>query len=198
MTVAGNRLFVLNSGDGSVSVIDTDTKEVISTITGVGYASPMVASSDGRYLYMSQYDSYYVTASVKVVDTATGRVVTTVTMPKCETECWANSAGITDIAIKRLHYADTLKAWRERFIAKWDEVAGLYDERFCRMWEFYLASSEAAFRHDRLFVFQLQLARHQDAVPFRRGYIAEAEERLRASASAPDRWISPISIVEIS
>jgi YVTN family beta-propeller protein len=106
MTVAGNRLFVLNSGDGSVSVIDTDTHQVVNTIRGVGYASPMVASSDGRYLYMSQYDSYYATASVKVVDTTTGRVVKTITMPRCETEgCdlpgggWANSAGITDIAI---------------------------------------------------------------------------------------------------
>ena len=99
MAVAGNRLFVLNSGDGSVSVIDTGTNQVVNTISGTGYASPMVASSDGRYLYMSQYDSYYVTASVKVVDTATGHVVKTITMPKCESECWANSAGITDIAI---------------------------------------------------------------------------------------------------
>ena len=106
MTVAGNRLFVLNSGDGSVSVIDTTTNKVVSTITGVGYASPMAASGYGRYLYMSQYDSYYTTASVKVVDTTTGRVVKTVVMPRCETEgCdlpgggWANSAGVTDIAI---------------------------------------------------------------------------------------------------
>ena len=106
MTVAGDHLFVLNSGDGSVSVIDTRTNQVVNTIQGVGYASPMVASSDGRYLYMSQYDSYYVTSSVKVIDVSTGTVVATVTMPKCESEgCdlpgggWANSAGITDIAI---------------------------------------------------------------------------------------------------
>ena len=106
ITVAGNRLYVTNSGDGSVSVIDTTTNRVINTIGGLGYASPTVASSDGRYLYVSQYDSYYVTASVKVVDTVTRSVVATVTMPRCETEgCdapgggWANSAGITDIAI---------------------------------------------------------------------------------------------------
>jgi YVTN family beta-propeller protein/VCBS repeat-containing protein len=99
MTGAGNRLFVLNSGDGSVSVIDTATNKVVNTFGGVGYSAPMVASSDGRYLYLSQYDSYNVTASVKVVDTATNSVVGTVTMPKCESECWANSAGITDIAI---------------------------------------------------------------------------------------------------
>jgi len=106
MTVAGTRLFVLNSGDGSVSVIDTATKQVVKTIAGLGYSSPMVASKDGRYLYASQYDWYSATASVKVVDTATGGVVATVFMPKCETEgCdlpgggWANSAGITDIAV---------------------------------------------------------------------------------------------------
>ena len=53
------------------------------------------------------------------------------------------------------------------------------------MWEFYLATSEAAFRHDRLFVFQLQLARHQDAVPVRRGYLAAAEAELRSQEAAP-------------
>jgi cyclopropane-fatty-acyl-phospholipid synthase len=89
---------------------------------------------------------------------------------------------VKDIEILPMHYAWTLRAWRERFVANWDRAAALYDERFCRMWEFYLASSEAAFRHDRLFVFQLQLARHQDAVPFRREYITEAEGRLRAGA----------------
>jgi cyclopropane-fatty-acyl-phospholipid synthase len=92
---------------------------------------------------------------------------------------------VKDLEILPMHYAWTLRAWRERFLANRDKAVALYDERFCRMWEFYLASSEAAFRHDRLFVFQLQLARHQDAVPFRRGYIDAAEERLRANASAP-------------
>jgi cyclopropane-fatty-acyl-phospholipid synthase len=96
----------------------------------------------------------------------------------------AEQAGllVKDIEVLPMHYAWTLRAWRERFLANWARAAALYDERFCRMWEFYLATSEAAFRHDRLFVFQLQLARHQDAVPFRRGYIAEGEERLRAGA----------------
>ena len=50
---------------------------------------------------------------------------------------------VTDIEILRLHYAETLKAWRKRFRAHWDEAAAIYDERFCRMWEFYLAGSEA-------------------------------------------------------
>ncbi len=88
---------------------------------------------------------------------------------------------VTDIEILRLHYAETLKAWRERFLARREEVAGLYDERFCRMWEFYLAGSEMAFRHQGMMVFQIQLARRQQAVPLTRDYIGQAEERLRAA-----------------
>ncbi len=66
---------------------------------------------------------------------------------------------ITDIEVLRLHYAETLRAWRERFIANWDKAAAILDERFCRMWEFYLAGSETAFRYQNLVVFQLQLAK---------------------------------------
>ncbi|HXY89861.1 MAG TPA: class I SAM-dependent methyltransferase, partial [Xanthobacteraceae bacterium] len=87
----------------------------------------------------------------------------------------------TDIEILRLHYAETLKAWRERFLARREEVAALYDERFCRMWEFYLAASEMAFRHQGMMVFQIQLARRQQAVPLTRDYIGQAEERLRTA-----------------
>lgn len=87
---------------------------------------------------------------------------------------------VKDIEMLPMHYAWTLRAWRERFVARWDEAEKLYDERFCRMWEFYLAAMEAAFRHDRLPIIQIQLARHQDAVPFARDYIGEAEARLRA------------------
>ena len=78
----------------------------------------------------------------------------------------------------RLHYAETLKAWRERFVARRDEVAELYDERFCRMWEFYLASCEAGFRYNHLIVFQLQLANRLDAVPVTRDYIEAAKQKL--------------------
>ncbi len=88
---------------------------------------------------------------------------------------------VTDIEILRLHYAETLKAWRARFLARREEVMRLYDERFCRMWEFYLAASEMAFRHQGLMVFQAQLARRQDAVPLTRDYLFAAEERLRAA-----------------
>ncbi len=86
---------------------------------------------------------------------------------------------VTDVEILRLHYAETLKAWREKFIAQRDQVKALYDERFCRMWEFYLAASETAFRFGGLMVFQIQLAKRQDVVPLTRDYIGEHEALLR-------------------
>lgn len=86
---------------------------------------------------------------------------------------------VTDIEILRLHYAQTLNAWRERFVSRRVDAAMLYDERFCRMWEFYLAGFEAAFRHGGLMVFQIQLAKRLDAVPLTRNYVAEREASLR-------------------
>ena len=86
---------------------------------------------------------------------------------------------VTDVEILRLHYAETLKAWRERFLARREEVLAIYDERFLRMWEFYLVASEMAFRHRDLMIFQVQLARRQEAVPLTRDYVGPAEERLR-------------------
>jgi cyclopropane-fatty-acyl-phospholipid synthase len=86
---------------------------------------------------------------------------------------------ITDIEILRLHYAETLKAWRDRFLAHRDEVARLYDARFVRMWEFYLACSEAAFRRQNMMVFQIQLTKRQGTVPITRDYILRTEQRLR-------------------
>jgi cyclopropane-fatty-acyl-phospholipid synthase len=87
---------------------------------------------------------------------------------------------VTDIEVLRLHYAETLKAWRDRFLAHRDAVARLYDARFVRMWEFYLACSETAFRRHDMMVFQIQLARRQGVVPITRDYIMHAEARLRA------------------
>jgi cyclopropane-fatty-acyl-phospholipid synthase len=87
---------------------------------------------------------------------------------------------VTDIEILRLHYAETLKKWRERFLAHREEVERIYDERFVRMWEFYLAGSEMAFRHQAMMVFQIQLTKRQDVVPMTRDYIQRAEEHLRA------------------
>jgi cyclopropane-fatty-acyl-phospholipid synthase len=86
----------------------------------------------------------------------------------------------TDIEILQLHYAETLKAWRERFLAHRDEVLRLYDQRFLRMWEFYLACSEMAFRAGDMMVFQIQMTKHKGIAPATRDYIAREETRLRA------------------
>ncbi|WP_439272558.1 class I SAM-dependent methyltransferase [Pseudochrobactrum sp. HB0163] len=86
---------------------------------------------------------------------------------------------ITDIEILRLHYAETLKAWRSAFMAHRDQAKAIYDERFCRMWEFYLAASESAFRWQNMMVFQIQLAHKQTAVPLTRNYIEQEEKRLK-------------------
>jgi cyclopropane-fatty-acyl-phospholipid synthase len=88
---------------------------------------------------------------------------------------------ITDLEILRLHYAETLKAWRERFLAHRDEVQRLYDQRFVRMWEFYLACSEMAFREQNLMVMQYQLTKRQGVVPMTRDYIGREESRLRGA-----------------
>ena len=84
-----------------------------------------------------------------------------------------------DVEILRLHYAETLKAWRERFLDHWDRAADIYDERFCRMWEFYLAASEMAFRGEGLNIFQIQVATNQNVLPLTRDYIGHAENALR-------------------
>jgi cyclopropane-fatty-acyl-phospholipid synthase len=89
---------------------------------------------------------------------------------------------VTDIEILRLHYAETLAAWQRRFAANRAEIARLYDERFCRMWEFYLCVSEIAFRYRGHFVFQLQLAKKIDTAPITRDYIGEGEHALAIPA----------------
>jgi cyclopropane-fatty-acyl-phospholipid synthase len=86
---------------------------------------------------------------------------------------------VTDIEVLRLHYADTLAAWRRRFLSHRAEAAAVLDERFCRMWEFYLASAEAGFRYAGLMVFQIQLAKKLATVPRTRTYIGQEEARLR-------------------
>jgi cyclopropane-fatty-acyl-phospholipid synthase len=86
---------------------------------------------------------------------------------------------VCDIEILRLHYAETLKAWRERFMAHREEAIQLYDERFARMWEFYLACSEMAFRKQNLMNLQIQLTKRQGVVPITRDYITHEEAKLR-------------------
>jgi|SRR5665213_300913 len=88
---------------------------------------------------------------------------------------------VTDIEILRLHYAETLKAWRQRFLAHRAEVERIYDERFERMWEFYLASSEMSFREQNMMVFQIQITKRQGVVPMTRDYIVREEQRLRGA-----------------
>jgi cyclopropane-fatty-acyl-phospholipid synthase len=78
---------------------------------------------------------------------------------------------VTDVEILRLHYAETLRHWRERFIANRQRIAALYDERFCRMWEFYLVLCEIGFRFRFNMVFQMQLTKRFDAVPLTRDYM---------------------------
>jgi len=91
---------------------------------------------------------------------------------------------VADVEILRLHYAKTLRAWREAFMARRDEAKRLMGERFCRMWEFYLAGSELAFRYQDLMVFQIQLIKQVDALPLTRDYMLEDERRLQALEKA--------------
>jgi cyclopropane-fatty-acyl-phospholipid synthase len=90
---------------------------------------------------------------------------------------------VTDIEILRLHYAETLRAWRCRFQANRNEILKLYDERFCRMWEFYLTGSEVAFRRHKHMVWQMQMAKQHETLPLTRDYIADWE-RAHADKSA--------------
>ena len=87
---------------------------------------------------------------------------------------------VTDVEVLRGHYAKTLKLWRRRFHANRDNARALYDERFCRMWEFYLSASECAFRYLDLAVFQVQLAKRSGSLPINRAYMAAAEAALAA------------------
>ncbi len=78
---------------------------------------------------------------------------------------------VADVEVLRVHYADTLLAWRKRFMARRDEIVKIYDERFCKMWEFYLTAVEVSLRVGKYMVFQLQLSKKIDAVPRTRDYL---------------------------
>ncbi|HEB79137.1 MAG TPA: class I SAM-dependent methyltransferase [Rhodospirillales bacterium] len=91
---------------------------------------------------------------------------------------------VDDIEVLRLHYAKTLNAWQRRFQANRDKIAELFDERFCRMWEFYLALSESAFLYGDHFVFQMQLSKRRGAVPLTRDYQTEWEHAHSGEAIA--------------
>jgi cyclopropane-fatty-acyl-phospholipid synthase len=89
------------------------------------------------------------------------------------------SLWVTDLEFLRLHYAKTLRHWHQRFEANRARIAAMYDERFCRMWEFYLLSAEMMFLTGSQLVFQMQLARKRDAVPTVRDYITDGQRRYR-------------------
>lgn len=94
---------------------------------------------------------------------------------------------VADMEVLRLHYAYTIRHWRERFAANREQAKRLYDERFCRMWEFYLAAVELGFLHGSNMVYQLLLSRTRDAVPIIRDYMLEDERALmRSEAGAVD------------
>ncbi|MEX2648284.1 MAG: cyclopropane-fatty-acyl-phospholipid synthase family protein [Alphaproteobacteria bacterium] len=91
---------------------------------------------------------------------------------------------MTDIEILRLHYAETIKEWARRFALNRDRAKAMFDERFCRMWEFYLAGCEMSFRFGDQMVFQIQLARRIETVPMTRDYMMGVERAELARASA--------------
>ncbi len=84
---------------------------------------------------------------------------------------------VTDCEILRLHYARTLLEWNKRFQANRHKVAIMFDERFCRMWEFYLVISELSFRYGKHMNFQIQLSKNVNSLPLTRDYIHSAEMR---------------------
>ena len=89
---------------------------------------------------------------------------------------------LTDVEVLRLHYAQTLDIWLERTHAARDDIIRLYDERFFRLWEFYLAGASGAFRYGGLVNFQLQYARNRGTLPITRDYMRDAEQLYRQQA----------------
>ncbi|WP_307226377.1 SAM-dependent methyltransferase [Pararhizobium capsulatum] len=87
-----------------------------------------------------------------------------------------NSLWVSDLEFLRVHYATTLKHWCERFDKNRDKVVAMYDERFARMWEFYLISCEMMFRTGSQLVFHMQLSRTRDAAPIVRDYITDRQK----------------------
>ncbi|MBP2550027.1 cyclopropane-fatty-acyl-phospholipid synthase [Neorhizobium galegae] len=109
-----------------------------------------------------------------------------------------NSLWVTDLEFLRLHYAETLRHWTERFEANRDQVIALYDERFARMWEFYLISAEMMFRTGSQLVFHMQLSRRRDAAPIVRDYVTdqqrlyiERERELNMSVEPAPAFLTP-------
>lgn len=90
-----------------------------------------------------------------------------------------NRLWVTDLEFLRLHYAHTLAHWSRRFESNRDEIEAMYDEKFVRMWEFYLISAEMMFRTGNQFVFHMQLAANRAAAPLTRDYITDIQRSYR-------------------
>jgi cyclopropane-fatty-acyl-phospholipid synthase len=100
-------------------------------------------------------------------------------LSEIQTAVEKNGLIATDVEMLRLHYAETIKLWRQRFRKNWAKAVALYDERFCRMWDFYLAGAEMSFRNWDLAVYQIQLAKDLNALPLTRDYMLESERTMR-------------------
>jgi cyclopropane-fatty-acyl-phospholipid synthase len=103
------------------------------------------------------------------------------------TEAEKNRLIVSDVEGLRFHYAHTLEEWYRRTVAHKEEIIALYDERFYRMWEFYLVGAESAFRYGGLVNWQIQYVKRRDALPITRDFMFEEEERLR-TAEQPPQW----------
>jgi len=128
----------------------------IALIHSIGRADPPAVTSP----FISKY--IFPGGSIPALSEVTGAVE--------QSGLWT-----TDIEILRLHYAETLRCWRDRFLAQRDAVKEMYEERFCRMWEVYLAMSELSFRAGSHMVIQIQLAKHVNAAPIVRDYMVDNE-----------------------
>ncbi len=140
-------------------VRDLLTEDGVAVIHSIGKISP--PGTTGTWLRKYIFPGAYTPALSEVFAAAERQKVWT-----------------TDIEVLRMHYAETLREWHRRFQANRERIASLYDERFCRMWEFYLTACEAVFRHGNGMVFHLQLARRRDSLPLTRDYMVENERRL--------------------
>ncbi|MGZ8346350.1 MAG: class I SAM-dependent methyltransferase, partial [Allosphingosinicella sp.] len=105
-------------------------------------------------------------------------------------EAERNRLIVSDVEAVRYHYAHTLEEWYHRTNNAREEIIELYDERFFRMWQFYLAGAEAAFRYGGLVNWQLQYLKRRDAIPMTRDFIFEEEVRLRGLEEPPEWHLS--------
>jgi cyclopropane-fatty-acyl-phospholipid synthase len=147
------------------TIRDLLTPEGIALIHTIGWAAPPSATNPWieKYIFPGGY--------IPPLSEAMTAVENAQLWP-ADVECW------------RLHYAYTLRHWYNRFSANQDDVRMLYDERFVRMWRFYLAASEQTFRHGHQAVFQLQLSRKIDTVPLTRDYLYDASHNQTARRAA--------------